>query len=114
MPAVRSASICSACLWLIAPVILWDYFPGSGNCRTARPHWIVIDEAHHLLPSELHSASLSIPSSLGSFALITVHPKSVSKALLDTVNCVIALGPEPAKVIEEVNEGSGKAWAPPE
>jgi hydroxymethylpyrimidine pyrophosphatase-like HAD family hydrolase/energy-coupling factor transporter ATP-binding protein EcfA2 len=84
------------------------------RARTGRPHWIVIDEAHHLLPSELDSASLSIPSSLGSFALITVHPKSVSKALLDTVNCVIAIGPEPGEIIEEVNEGSGKAWAPPE
>src|SRR6202035_759522 len=82
--------------------------------RTGRPHWIVIDEAHHLLPSELDSASLSVPSSLGSFALITVHPKSVSKVLLDTVNCVIAIGPEPGEIIEEVNEGSGKAWAPPE
>jgi hydroxymethylpyrimidine pyrophosphatase-like HAD family hydrolase/energy-coupling factor transporter ATP-binding protein EcfA2 len=84
------------------------------RARTGRPHWIVIDEAHHLLPSELDSASLSIPSSLGSFALITVHPKSVSKALLDAVNCVIAIGPEPGEIIEEVNEGSGKAWALPE
>jgi hydroxymethylpyrimidine pyrophosphatase-like HAD family hydrolase len=82
--------------------------------RTGRPHWIVIDEAHHLLPSELDSASLSIPSSLGSFALITVHPKSVSKALLDTVNCVIAIGPQPDEIIKEVNDGSGKAWVLPE
>ena len=84
------------------------------RARTGRPHWIVIDEAHHLLPSELDSASLSIPSSLGSFALISVHPKSVSKALLDTVNCVIAIGPQPGEIIAEVNEGSGKAWAMPE
>jgi hypothetical protein len=82
--------------------------------RTGRPHWIVIDEAHHLLPSELDSASLSIPSSLGSFALISVHPKSVSKSLLDTVNCVIAIGPQPGAIIAEVNEGSGKTWALPE
>jgi hydroxymethylpyrimidine pyrophosphatase-like HAD family hydrolase/energy-coupling factor transporter ATP-binding protein EcfA2 len=81
---------------------------------TGRPHWIVIDEAHHLLPSELDSASLSIPSSLGSFVLITVHPKSVSKALLDTVNTVIAIGPQPDEIIKEVNEGSGKAWVLPE
>ncbi len=84
------------------------------RARTGRPHWIVIDEAHHLLPSELDSASLSIPSSLGSFALISVHPKSVSKSLLDTVNCVIAIGPQPREIIQEVNEGSGKAWALPE
>jgi HAD superfamily hydrolase (TIGR01484 family) len=84
------------------------------RAHTGRPHWIVIDEAHHLLPSELDSASLSIPSSLGSFALITVHPKSVSKALMDSVNCVIAIGPQPDEIIKEVNEGSGKAWALPE
>jgi hydroxymethylpyrimidine pyrophosphatase-like HAD family hydrolase/energy-coupling factor transporter ATP-binding protein EcfA2 len=84
------------------------------RARTGRPHWIVIDEAHHLLPSELDSASLSIPSSLGSFALITVHPKSVSKALLDTVNSVIAIGPQPDEIIKEVNEGSGKGWVLPE
>jgi HAD superfamily hydrolase (TIGR01484 family) len=83
------------------------------RARTGRPHWIVIDEAHHLLPSELDSASLSIPSSLGSFALIAVHPKSVSRILLEAVNCVIAIGPEPVSVIQEVNEGAGKNWFVP-
>jgi hypothetical protein len=33
---------------------------------------------------------------------------------LDTVNCVIAIGPQPGEIIEEVNEGSGKAWSLPE
>jgi hypothetical protein len=83
------------------------------RARTGRPHWIVIDEAHHLLPSELDSASLSIPASLGSFALITVHPKSVSRVLLEAVNHVIAIGPEPGAVIQEVNEGAGKNWSAP-
>jgi HAD superfamily hydrolase (TIGR01484 family) len=83
------------------------------RARTGRPHWIVIDEAHHLLPSELDSASLSIPSSLGSFALITVHPKSVSRVLLEAVNHVIAIGPEPGEVIEELNERAGKNWSAP-
>lgn len=84
------------------------------RARTGRPHWIVIDEAHHLLPAELDSATLTIPSSLGSFAMITVHPKSVSRALLEAVNCVIAIGPNPQAIIEEVNVGSGKGWAPPQ
>jgi hydroxymethylpyrimidine pyrophosphatase-like HAD family hydrolase/GTPase SAR1 family protein len=74
--------------------------------RTGRPHWIVIDEAHHLLPSELDSASLSIPGSLGSLIVITVHPRSVSHALMQAVNCVIAIGPDPVEVIQEVNESS--------
>nr|MDP9146889.1 HAD-IIB family hydrolase [Acidobacteriota bacterium] len=84
------------------------------RARTGRPHWIVIDEAHHLLPSELDSAALSIPASLGSFALITVHPRSVSSALLKAANCVIAIGPDPARVIQEVNEGAGENWPLPD
>ena len=81
--------------------------------RTGRPHWVVIDEAHHMLPAELDAASLNISASIGSVALITVHPKSVSRAMLDTVNTVIAIGPDPRTVIEEVNEGSGKDWFEP-
>jgi hypothetical protein len=97
-----------------------NYFVGllprlqEARARTGRPHWIVIDEAHHLLPSELDSASLSVPSSMSSLAMIAVHPKSVSRMLLDTVNCVIAIGPEPGAVIREVNQGSEKNWAVPD
>jgi energy-coupling factor transporter ATP-binding protein EcfA2 len=83
------------------------------RARTGRPHWVVIDEAHHLLPAELDTATLTIPSSLGSFAMITVHPKSVSKVLLDTLNTIIAIGLDPGAIIKEVNEGSGKSWALP-
>ena len=44
-----------------------------------------------------------------------MHPKSVSRVLLDAVNCVIAIGPEPGEVIQEVNEGAAteKKWSPP-
>ncbi len=84
------------------------------RAKTGRPHWIVIDEAHHLLPVELDSANLTIPSSLGSFAMITVHPKSVSRALLEALTCVIAIGPKPEEIIREVNKGADKSWALPQ
>ncbi|MFH7028057.1 MAG: HAD-IIB family hydrolase [Heteroscytonema crispum UTEX LB 1556] len=32
--------------------------------RTGRPHWIVVDEAHHLLPSSWNPASLTLPQEL--------------------------------------------------
>jgi HAD superfamily hydrolase (TIGR01484 family) len=83
------------------------------RARTGRPHWVLIDEAHHLLPAELDTATLTIPTSLGSYAMITVHPRSVSKALLDTLNTIIAIGPHPEAIIKEVNAGAGKEWALP-
>ena len=77
------------------------------RAKTGRPHWIVIDEAHHLLPSTLDSASLTIPKELTGFALVTVHPDQVARAILSSINGIIAIGPEPAKVIEQFSAGLG-------
>ena len=76
--------------------------------KTGRPHWIIIDEAHHLLPSTLDSASLTIPKELSSLGLITVHPENVARAILSSVNGIIAIGPNPATVIGQFGGGSGK------
>ena len=42
---------------------------------TGRPHWLVLDEAHHLL-SEHVDAAPALPAALDSTMLITVHPDS--------------------------------------
>jgi haloacid dehalogenase-like hydrolase/Helicase HerA, central domain len=76
--------------------------------KTGRPHWIIIDEAHHLLPAALDSASLTLPKELTSFALITVHPDQVARAILTSANGLIAVGPNPATVIEQFSAGAGK------
>jgi len=76
--------------------------------RTGRPHWIIIDEAHHLLPVALDSAPLTVPSELTSFALITVHPNHVAQVILNSINGVIAVGPNPQDVFAEFSSGSGK------
>ena len=83
------------------------------RARTGRPHWIVVDEAHHLLPSELDSASLSIPKDLGSLVLITVHPESVSSTVISAINVVIAIGPDPAATIHQINLVDGRTRLEP-
>lgn len=62
--------------------------------RTARPHWIVVDEAHHLLPSSWDPASVTLPQALAGMVLITVHPASVAAAALLTVDTMFAVGQE--------------------
>jgi hydroxymethylpyrimidine pyrophosphatase-like HAD family hydrolase len=62
------------------------------RAKTGRPHWLVIDEAHHLLPTTWSPASSAIPHELGGMILITVHPEHVSPALLALVDVVIATG----------------------
>jgi HAD superfamily hydrolase (TIGR01484 family) len=75
------------------------------RAKTGRPHWLVIDEAHHLLPPELESVGLTIPKDLTSFALITVHPDRVAEQILSGVNCLVAVGTNPQETIAEVAAG---------
>jgi len=75
--------------------------------RTGRPHWIILDEVHHLLPAPLDSAGLTVPKDLETFGLVTVHPDHVSRAILSSVNGIIAVGPDPEGVISQFNVGAG-------
>jgi hydroxymethylpyrimidine pyrophosphatase-like HAD family hydrolase len=81
------------------------------RARTARPHWLVIDEAHHLLPSSWSPASTTIPQALEATILITVHPEHVSPAALSPVSVVIAVGKNPTQQFRSL-AGVLKATAP--
>ncbi len=82
------------------------------RAKTGRPHWVIIDEAHHLLPAALESASLTIPKELSTFALVTVHPDQVARAILSSTNGLIAIGSDPVKVIAQFSAGAGKDLHP--
>ncbi|HEY9630044.1 MAG TPA: HAD-IIB family hydrolase [Coleofasciculaceae cyanobacterium] len=69
------------------------------RARTGRPHWIVVDEAHHMLPASWHPASLTLPQALSNLLLITVHPDHVAVPALSLVNRVIAVGKAPHETI---------------
>lgn len=70
------------------------------RARTARPHWLVIDETHHLLPSSWSPASTSVPQALEGTILITVHPAHVSPAALKPVNVALAVGKSPLQSLQ--------------
>ncbi|MEZ2127671.1 MULTISPECIES: HAD-IIB family hydrolase [unclassified Sinorhizobium] len=72
------------------------------RARTGRPHYLIIDEAHHLMPSGRDSASLALSDDVSGTIMITVHPDSLSPAALKTVTKVVALGPSAADVIRTV------------
>jgi hydroxymethylpyrimidine pyrophosphatase-like HAD family hydrolase len=62
--------------------------------RTGRPHFIVIDEAHHMLPSSWDPGATALPSGLKGFLFVTVRPESLSPRTLDCVDRVMAVGAE--------------------
>jgi hydroxymethylpyrimidine pyrophosphatase-like HAD family hydrolase len=79
------------------------------RARTGRPHWVVVDETHHLMPTTWHPATLTLPQQLEGMILITVHPESVAKALLNAVDVVLAVGESPEVTIQAFCEAVGEA-----
>jgi hypothetical protein len=82
---------------------------GKLRSRTGRPHWLIIDEAHHLMPAGRDRETLALPETMAGVVLITVHPDAVSPDALKHVTKVLALGPEADKVIEQLCEANGEA-----
>jgi hydroxymethylpyrimidine pyrophosphatase-like HAD family hydrolase len=77
------------------------------RARTGRPHWLVLDEAHHMLPNTWGHAASALPQRLGETILITVHPDHVTPAILAPIDVVVAVGHSPeqtlAKFAKSVN-----------
>ncbi len=80
--------------------------------RTGRPHWIVVDEAHHLMPSSWNPASLTLPQKLDGMMFITVHPDQMAPAALSLVDTMITVGKSPEQNIKQFCEVVGHC--PPE
>lgn len=94
--------------------------------RTGRPHWLILDEAHHLMPADWLPSEGTLPKELSSILLITVHPDLLSDTLLDRINTVLALGSDasdrlagfahsvgvdiPPHVVEPMETGEFMMW----
>ena len=76
------------------------------RAQTGRPHWLVVDEAHHLLPASWGKADVSLPQALSSTLLITVHPQTLAKDVLDEVDVALAVG-APEDVLQVFGASSG-------
>lgn len=75
--------------------------------RTARPHWVAIDEAHHLLPLEWGHLPKALPRELGEVILVTVHPNHLAPMILALINVVIAVGHAPAETLRSFSDAGG-------
>jgi hypothetical protein len=80
--------------------------------RLGRPHWMVIDETHHMLPAAWAPAATGLPRRLESTLFITVHPDQVSPAALAGVDLVLAIGSEPGETLALFARAVGEAEPP--
>jgi hypothetical protein len=69
------------------------------RARKGRPHWLIVDEAHHLLPAAWEPGTLAFPQDLKRTLFLTVHPEQVAPAALANVGVVVAVGKAPEDTI---------------
>jgi hypothetical protein len=72
----------------------------SLRLRTGRPHWLLIDEAHHLMPAARDEVRLLPPDDGLAVIFITVHPEEVSVDVLHSVATLVAVGEAGGQVVE--------------
>jgi HAD superfamily hydrolase (TIGR01484 family) len=78
------------------------------RARVGRPHWIIVDEAHHLLGSTWEPAEITLPQTLTNMMYITVHPRFVAPAVLASVDTVVSMGQAPEAIFQEFTETLGQ------
>jgi HAD superfamily hydrolase (TIGR01484 family) len=69
--------------------------------RLGRPHWVVLDEAHHVIPGPEHSASNALAPLGGSVALVTVNPAHLAERAIAAVNVCIPVGPAAMETLQQ-------------
>jgi len=74
--------------------------------RTGRPHWLILDEAHHLMPAEWLPPAGTLPTELHNVLMVTVHPELLSASLLGRINTILAVGSNAAETLAKFARAS--------
>jgi HAD superfamily hydrolase (TIGR01484 family) len=68
--------------------------------RTGRPHWLIIDETHHVLPSAWKFPGPTVPDSDLAVMMITIEPHKLPHAALQLPDFFIAVGHDSDRTLE--------------
>ncbi|MHB9089793.1 MAG: HAD family hydrolase [Chloroflexota bacterium] len=75
--------------------------------RAARPHWVIVDEAHNVLPANWTTAPSRLPQRFQGVALISTSPKLIAPSALAAVNVVAVVGEATGKALAEFADATG-------
>jgi hypothetical protein len=78
------------------------------RARTGRPHVMVIDEAHHMLPAKWEPAA-DVPLATTGMLYVTVHADSVAPIVLESVDRIVVLGEHPELTLAKFAAARGIA-----
>lgn len=70
------------------------------RARLGRPHVLIIDEAHHVLPADWDPGGSMPPAALIGCFLVTTRPEAISSRVLPCVDRLLVVGEQPQKAVE--------------
>ncbi|MCB8874637.1 HAD hydrolase family protein [Acidisoma silvae] len=79
---------------------------------TGRPHWLVLDEAHEMVPAGGTPGRGDMPRGAPGAIFVTMVPESLDVAVLRTIETVLAFGSNPAQFLARFAEITGHALPP--
>jgi HAD superfamily hydrolase (TIGR01484 family) len=83
------------------------------RAHTGRPHWIIVDETHHVMPASRENTGIAISRQMYGLMLVTLEPDRVAPAILSSVDLVIAIGENPDQTLHIFSEAVGDRPPPP-
>jgi len=76
------------------------------RAKTGRPHWLIVDEAHHVLPADWQPTDLVLPKRLDGMLLVSITPRLIAPAVLRLIDSLIVLGDKPREMLGEFAKAS--------
>jgi hypothetical protein len=71
------------------------------RARTGRPHWLILDEAHHAIPANWRPTDQNLPERLEGVVMVSVRPNLIAPAVLRALETLIVLGDKPREMLRE-------------
>ncbi len=93
------------------PDVLASLFPAVLDIRAkyGRPHWILVDEAHHVLPRGRDAGDgVNLDGQMPSI-FITVHPDTLATGVLRSLGTVLVIGRDSRGLIEVLSRVLGRS-----
>lgn len=67
----------------------------------SRPHWLIMDEAHHLVPAPSGITADRFPPDFNNFIVISTSPHALHATALSKIGMIISIGDNPAYPFEQ-------------
>jgi hydroxymethylpyrimidine pyrophosphatase-like HAD family hydrolase len=92
------------------PEFLGMFLPRVKSLRDSlgHPHWIIIDEAHHMLPRNDSHILQASANDLTGMIFVTVHPDEMAVAALKSIDQMIILGKSPGEMFASFSKATGE------